>query len=60
MDRENIRRDGTDKGMNWWVFGSADSPWNQGAVETLVKSAKRAIHFAVSNQRLSIPKIQIY
>ena len=35
------------------MFGPADSPWYQGAVESLIKSAKRAIHFAVSNQRLS-------
>lgn len=40
------------------MFGPADSPWYQGAVESLVKSAKRAIHFAVHNQRLSVPEFQ--
>ncbi|CAB4033995.1 Hypothetical predicted protein [Paramuricea clavata] len=37
-----------------WIFGPADSPWYQGAVESLVKSAKRAIHFTINNQRLSV------
>jgi hypothetical protein len=31
-----------------WIFGPADSPWHQGAVESLVKAAKRAIVFAIS------------
>ena len=39
-----------------WVFGPADSPWNQGSVESLIKAAKRAINFSVSNQRLSVPE----
>ena len=36
-----------------WVFGPADAPWYQGAVESMVRGAKRAIKFAVNNQRLS-------
>ena len=39
-----------------WVFGPADSPWYQGAFETLVKAAKRAIMFAVGKRRLSVPE----
>ncbi len=39
-----------------WIFGSADSPWHQGAVESLVKAAKRAIHFAVGKKRLTVPE----
>ena len=39
-----------------WIVGPADSPWHQGAVEALVKQAKRAIHLAVHNQRLSCPE----
>ena len=39
-----------------WVFGPPDSPWHQGAVESLIKAAKRVIHFAVSTQRLSVPE----
>lgn len=56
MDREMLTRAGIEKGLTW-VFGPADSPWHQGAVESLVKSAKRAIHFAIHNQRLSAPEV---
>lgn len=36
-----------------WMFGSADRPWYQGVVVSMVKRAKRAIKFAVNNRRLS-------
>lgn len=52
ISQETLKRNSAQKGTTW-VFGSADSPWHQGAVESLVKAAKRAIHFAVHNQRLS-------
>ncbi|KAK3753771.1 hypothetical protein QZH41_014230 [Actinostola sp. cb2023] len=55
MDRQSLQKSGTKNGSTW-IFGPADSPWYQGAVESLVKSAKRAIHFAVNNQRLSVPE----
>ncbi|KAK3745381.1 hypothetical protein QZH41_001419 [Actinostola sp. cb2023] len=55
MDRQYLQKSGTKNGSTW-IFGPADSPWYQGAVESLVKSAKRAIHFAVNNQRLSVPE----
>ena len=55
LDRHQMKRNGAAKGLTW-VFGPADSPWHQGAVESLVKSTKRAIHFAVHNQRLSVPE----
>ena len=35
------------------MFGPADAPWYQGEVESMVKGVKRAIKFAVNNQRLS-------
>lgn len=55
IGREPLQRNSAQNGSTW-VFGPADSPWYQGAVESLIKSAKRAIHFAVSNQRLSVPE----
>ena len=55
IDRESLQRDSAQNGLTW-VFGPADSPWHQGAVESLIKAAKRAIHFSVSNQRLSVPE----
>ena len=48
-------REGVNHGMDW-IIGPADSPWHQGAVEALVKTAKRAINFAVHDQRLSAPE----
>ena len=55
FDRESLQRDSAQNGSTW-VFGPADSPWHQGAVESLIKVAKHAIHFSVSNQRLSVPE----
>ena len=55
IDRESLQRDSVQNGSTW-VFGPADSPWHQGAVESLIKAAKRAIHFSVSNQCLSVPE----
>ena len=52
IDKDAILRKSADNGMKW-IFGSADSPWQQGAVESMVKAAKKAINFAVHNQRLS-------
>ena len=44
---------GAENGLTW-VFGPADSPWYQGAVESLVKSVKKVSLFAISDQRLSV------
>ena len=50
--RQSLHKKGADNGLTW-VFGPADAPWYQGAVESMVSGAKRAIKFAVNNQRLS-------
>ena len=55
IDRELLHKDCAHNGLTWH-FGPADSPWNQGKVESMVKAAKRAIHFAVHNSRLSAPE----
>jgi hypothetical protein len=52
LDQEQIHKKAVDNGLTW-VFGPADAPWYQGAVESLIKSAKRALNFAFHNQRLS-------
>lgn len=36
-----------------WQFSPADSPWRQGAVEALIKSAKKALFMSIKNDRLS-------
>lgn len=51
-DKAKLLKVSTEKKTRW-VFGPGDSPWNQGAVEALVKSAKRCIKFAIGEQRLS-------
>ena len=50
--KDNIIKRSAEAGTRW-VFGPGDSPWHQGAVEALVKTAKRCIHFAVHTQRLT-------
>lgn len=55
IDRKSLQRSSAQDGSAW-VFGPADSPWHQAAVESLIKAAKRAMHFSVSNQRLSVPE----
>ena len=36
-----------------WKFSTADSPWQNGAVEALVKSIKKVLNIVMQNQRLS-------
>ena len=52
MDKSQITKVGTDKGMQWH-FGPADSPWYQGAVESLIKGVKRSMIISVGKSRLS-------
>ena len=56
MEAAEMIRNGAENGMEW-TFGPGDSPWHQGAVEALVKSAKRAINLSIHNQRLSASEI---
>ena len=52
MDTVEIQKTSSLNGTEW-KFGAADSPWRQGAVEALVKSAKRGFKFSMNNQRVS-------
>ena len=36
-----------------WIFGPADSPWHQGAAESLIKTVKKCLQYAVHSQRLT-------
>lgn len=40
IDRESLQRSSVQNGSTW-VFGLPDNPWHQGAVESLMKAAKR-------------------
>ena len=42
INLDTLKKHGSEFGLRW-VFGPADSPWYQGAVESLVKSSKKAI-----------------
>ena len=55
INQESLQRSSVQNGSTW-AFGPADSSWHQEAVDSLIKAAKRAIHFSVSNQRLSLPE----
>lgn len=55
IDREQLQRNCIQDGSTW-VFGPADDPSHQGAAESLIKAAKRAIHVAVRSQPFSVPK----
>jgi hypothetical protein len=52
VEKESLYKTCSEQGTEW-RFSPADSPWRQGAVESLIKSAKRAIKFTLQNQRLS-------
>ena len=55
IDRSKLHKNGVENGITW-IFRSADSPWHQGVVEPLVKTAKRAIAYAVGKRRLTVPE----
>ena len=52
VDKETLYKASTDNGLQW-VFVPADSPWHQGSVEALVKSAKRCLKFAIGSHRIT-------
>ena len=53
LDRSDLTKRSAENALVW-IFSPADSPWNQAAVESLIKSAKRSIDFAVHNQRFPL------
>ena len=56
LDKETLQQRGAEFGMEW-RFGPTDSPWYQGAVESLVKSVKKAIDHSIKGSRLSVPEL---
>jgi hypothetical protein len=51
-DGDRITSHSAERGLSW-NFSTADSPWQNGAVEALVKSCKKAICFSMNERRLS-------
>ncbi len=54
--KDAFSKAGSEHGMEW-VIGTPDSPWHQGAVESLIKTVKRALKFAIHEQRLSATEL---
>ena len=52
IENDQLIKQGAQYGTRW-VFGPADSPWHQGAVEALVKTVKKCLHFSIHSQRLT-------
>ena len=50
--KDEIVNKSSENGMDW-IFHAADAPWQNGAVESLVKTVKTAINFAMQNQRVT-------
>ena len=55
--KDAICKSGHENGLDW-TLGTPDAPWEQGAVESLVKTVKRALDISIHNQRLSVPEFQ--
>jgi len=52
LEKDSVYKVSTEHGTEW-RFSPADSPWRQGAAESLIKSVKRAIKLSIHDQRLS-------
>ena len=57
LDKQQLRRFGTENGMAWH-FVSPTAPWKNGGAESLIKSLKKAIKIAVGEQILSFVELQ--
>ena len=57
MNKSLIKRKCSENGMEW-IFGPGDSPWYQGAVESLIKGVKRSFKVSIGNKRLSAQEFQ--
>ena len=56
LDPEKLKLHGSQRGLEW-VFGPANSPWYQGAAESLIKVVKAALKISIGDQRLSMPEL---
>ena len=57
LDWDKIKAFGAEKGTEW-RFTSADSPWQNGCSEALIKSSKRCITHVIGSQALSYGELQ--
>ena len=57
MDLRSIKEFGYEN-LAVWSFSPADAPWYNGAVEALVKSAKRGLNAMIGDQILTFSELQ--
>ena len=57
LDWESVHEFGARNGTEWH-FSLADAPWQNGCVESLIKSMKKAIKLAVGSQILRFSELQ--
>ena len=57
LDWNRIREFGAEPGMEWH-FSPGDAPWQNGCVESLIKSIKKAIQLAIGMQVLKFSELQ--
>ena len=55
LDWENLQKYGHKYGT---TFSPADGPWYNGAIESLIKSVKRALHACIGEHILSFSELQ--
>lgn len=58
LDWLDINRFGSGKGMEWVFTKSADSPWQNGLSEALIKSVKRSLKTMIGNRTLTFGELQ--
>ena len=53
---ENVQAHGIENGVEW-IFSPAEAPWYNGAVESLVKTVKKALNAAIGENVLSFSEL---
>lgn len=58
LDWHRINTFGRDQGINWVFTKSADSPWQNGVSEALIKSVKRSLKIMIGDSTFSFGELQ--
>ena len=57
LDSKSLQQFGVTQGLKW-IFSSADTPWQNGISEALIKSVKRAITLAIGESMMTFAEFQ--
>lgn len=58
LDWHDICKFGKDQGMDWVFTNSADSPWQNGISEALIKSVKRSLKIIIGDSTFTFGELQ--